>query len=271
MKKILFNFFILNVLLVLLLCSCNDDNGKQTQGKIIKNAVKDADGNKYDAVKIGDQVWMAENLRTTKYDNGTSIPLGNSSSKGRGYRYYPDGKASNVNKFGYLYDWYAVMNNNNVQGGSDANPSGVQGICPKGWHVPSQNEWKEMVDYVAYQIESGELEAGQLRNPTVAKALASTEGWRTSDRSGTPGYIPLANNFTGFSAVPAGVYYFGSPQEGACGCWGESGCFWTTSYNPPAPYYYAIEFNFSDVKCHWAGSGVQREKDHAFSVRCVKD
>ena len=251
MKKILFNFFILNVLLVLLLCSCNDDNGKQTHSKIIKNAVKDADGNKYDAVKIGDQVWMAENLRTTKYEDGTSIPLGNSDFLGvGGYRYYPDGNASNVEKYGYLYDWYAVTRG----ASSSANPSGVQGICPDGWHVPSADEWQNLINYVEYQIETGEL-----ANTTVAKALASTDGWKTSSSSGTPGYVPSANNSTGFSAFPAG-------HNGFSNDFGFRAYFWSaTESNSDGTYFLDLLYNKADMLRLNATN-----KYVGFSVRCIR-
>ena len=254
MKIQYFKFFILNMLLVLLLSACNDDNGKQTQGKIIKNAVKDADGNIYDAVKIGDQVWMASNLRTTRYEDGTPISLGNSDSKGGGHRYYPDGKASNVEKYGYLYDWDAVMKG---ESGSNANPSEVQGICPNGWHVPSNDEWQDLINYVEYQIETGELV-----NTTVAKALASIEGWKTSSGSGTPGYVPSANNSTGFSAVPAGAGNSGVSEY----TFGRSAYFWsaTEGNSSDDAYLRHLSYNKADMRREYASKYV------GFSVRCLR-
>ena len=243
MRKRLFDSLILSILMFFLF-SCNDDNG---QGKIIKNAVKDVDGNKYDAVKIGDQVWMAENLRTTKYEDGTSIPLGNSSSIGVGSRYYPEGKASNVVKYGYLYDWYAV-----TKGASSLDyPSGVQGVCPKGWHVPSDDEWQNLINYVEYQIEMGEL-----ANTTVAKALASTEGWTTSSSSGTPGYVPSVNNSTDFSAVPV---------PSINGNVGYDACFWSATDNDNGAYFRRLRYNKADVLRDYATN-----RHVGFSVRCIR-
>ena len=102
--------------------------------------VTDIDGNVYKTVKLGNQVWMAENLRTTRYADGRKIPLGTTESFDVAYRYYPDDNSANVADYGYLYNWPAVMNGS---ASSSANPSGVQGICPDGWHVPSNAEWTE--------------------------------------------------------------------------------------------------------------------------------
>ncbi|MBQ1653060.1 MAG: hypothetical protein II060_04665, partial [Bacteroidales bacterium] len=90
------------------------------------------DNTDYKTIKIGDQTWMAENLR---YAGDLSI--GNDTSSTVAYRYYPNGDESNVETYGYLYNWKAAMNGENS---SDANPSGVQGICPDGWHLPSNAE-----------------------------------------------------------------------------------------------------------------------------------
>ena len=90
--------------------------------------VTDYDNNTYNTVQIGNQCWMKENLRTTHYSDGTSIPLGSSGSNTTAYCYYPDDSVSNVGTYGYLYNWPAVMGNSSS---SSANPSGVQGICPR--------------------------------------------------------------------------------------------------------------------------------------------
>ena len=128
--------------------------------------VTDIDGNEYKTVKLGNQVWMAENLRTTRYADGTPIPLGTEASLDVAYRYYPNYNRANVSKYGYLYNWAAVMNGS---ASSEANPSGVQGICPDGWHVPSDAEWTELTNYVSSQSQ---YVCGDDTN-YIAKALAS--------------------------------------------------------------------------------------------------
>lgn len=85
---------------------------------------------------------------------------------------------------------------------SISNPGGVQGICPTGWHVPSEAEWTQLLTYVGSQspyIYNGD-------STCVAKALASTWGWESNPNENTPGYDPETNNATGFSALPAGAY-----------------------------------------------------------------
>ena len=138
MKKALLS--VLCIILVLASTGCHR-RVTERPAVIIPRAVKDIDGNAYDGVRIGEQVWMASNLKTTRYADGTEIPSGDPDihSSSNPYRYVPGGDASNVKRLGYLYNWPAV-----VHGSSQSNesPSGVQGICPDGWHVPSNAEWK---------------------------------------------------------------------------------------------------------------------------------
>ena len=99
--------------------------------------VTDIDGNVYNTVLIGDQCWMKENLNTTRDAAGNNIT-----------RYCYDNNTTNCDLYGGLYTWATVMNG---AGSSNNNPSGVQGICPTGWHVPSDAEWTQLVDYVVSQ------------------------------------------------------------------------------------------------------------------------
>ena len=153
MRKILF-IIILSVLGISAFISCKeqkhlttDEPSQSTTAKPSRpvtdgpsQPVTDIDGNVYKTVKLGNQVWMAQNLRTTRYADGRKIPLGTRESFDVAYRYYPNNNRANVSKYGYLYNWPAVMNGSLS---SSANPSGVQGICPDGWHVPSDAEWTE--------------------------------------------------------------------------------------------------------------------------------
>ena len=163
----------------------------------------DVDGNIYNTVQIGEQCWMRENLRTTKYADGTPIEHGSNASPNTPYWYYPMDDAANKPNYGLLYNWPAV-----VRGvtGSAANPSGVQGICPDGWHVPSDAEWTQLTDYVSSHSEY--VCGGNYVN--IAKAMVSTMGWDLSSL-GNPCLAgnndPATNNATGFSALPAGCYY----------------------------------------------------------------
>lgn len=139
-----------------------------------------------------------ENLKTTHYSNGTEIPLGTSESNTVGYRYNPNSDASNVDSYGYLYNWPAVMN-----GASSSNeiPSGVQGICPVGWHVPSNAELIALTDYVSTMDNFPHNSTSSY----IAKVMASTTGWVTNGSSSSPyspGNDPATNNASGFNATP---------------------------------------------------------------------
>ena len=215
--------------------------------------VTDIDNNTYNTVKIGNQCWMKENLRTTRYANGTSIALGSSTSNTTAYRYYPDNNSSNVSTYGYLYNWKAVMGSSSS---SPANPSGVQGICPNGWHVPSDAEWTQLTNYVSSQSQyqcNGSSEE-------IAKALASITGWSSSSNTCAVGNDPSSNNATGFSALPAGYY------NGDYGSFGNNGGFWSATENYDYyAYYRNLYYNHADVYRYG------NHKYFGFSVRCLRD
>ena len=217
--------------------------------------VTDVDGNVYNTVQIGDQCWMRENLRTTRYANGTTIPLGTSNSSTTAYRYYPDNESANVSTYGYLYNWAAVKKG---ASSSSANPSGVQGICPTGWHVPSDAEWTELENYVSSQSQY--VCGGDEDN--IAKVLASKEGW--DDYSGEVcdvGNNPSTNNVTGFSARPAGYYLRGYYDN-----YGNYAYFWSaTQYNSTNAYYRYMGYGYANV------GRTSNVKDVGYSVRCVRN
>ena len=217
-------------------------------------SLTDIDGNIYNTVQLGSQCWMRENLRTTHYNNGTEIPLYNNYGN-TAYRYYPYGNESNVHIYGYLYNWYATMCGSPS---SNTNPSGVQGICPNGWHVPSDAEWTQLTNYVSSQSQY--LCGGD--SSFIGKALAAdTENWSSSNTTCAVGNMPSNNNATGFSALPAGD----RTETGFYGLGGFA-TFWTTTeyssgraYERDIPYYQAIvrRQNF--------------EKYRGQSVRCLRD
>lgn len=109
------------------------------------NTMMDIDGNVYKTVQIGLQCWMKENLRTTRYADGTVIPIGYIRYHDVAHRYSPFGMESLASRYGWLYNWPAVMHGDST---SNTNPSGVQGICPNGWHVPSMEEWQQLRQYL---------------------------------------------------------------------------------------------------------------------------
>lgn len=216
--------------------------------------VTDYDGNIYNTVKIGEQCWMKENLRTKHYSDGTEIPIGTSKSFDVAYRYCLNNDTNNVSKYGYLYNWAAVMHG---ASSSSSNPSGVQGICPSGWHVPSDAEWTQFANYVgsvpAYKCENN--------SNSIAKALAMTETWN-SYGSGQcmMGKYLNTNNATGFSALPA-QRYTGTSQ----------------SIGELTFFHCATEIDGTSLNLRYLHN-VSRafpkqtfSKDAGYSVRCLRD
>jgi len=164
--------------------------------------VTDYDGNIY-SVMIGDQKWMAENLRTIHYADGTALIDGEGVGNvtldytTKYYFWYNDDSTTNAETYGALYTWAAIMNGS---GSSNNNPSNVQGVCPDGWHLPSDEEWTELTDYLTnngYGYEGSGVD--------IAKSMASTSGWTTYGTAGTIGNDQISNNNSGFTAVPGGM------------------------------------------------------------------
>ena len=231
----------------------NGGSGGGQQPTTCGTVVTDYDGNGYSTVQIGNQCWMKNNMRTTHYSDGTSIPQGSNSlhSNTSPYRYYPDNDYQNVSTYGYLYNWTAATGGTSTVGNSP-----VQGICPTGWHIPSHADWLELTNYVSSQS------AYICGTNAYVKALASTTGWNSGSYiSCSPGNSPSTNNATGFSAVPAGEYQTGSTMY-----FGDNACFWSST---------AVSDN-SCMYCYLQINGYQmtyqeRYRDNGYSVRCLKN
>lgn len=218
------------------------------------STISDYDGNAYSTVKLGGQCWMAENLRTTHYSNGDPIDLSTTTSTTIPYRYNPASDSTNVGTYGYLYNWAAVMNGATS---SEANPSGVQGVCPTGWHVPSDAEWTAMKEYVSSQSQ---YICGS-NSSNIGKALASTTGWDSSTSTACGvGTTQSTNNAAGFNARPAGNYY----ASGGNG-FGYYANFWTTTETSGNAYSYNLSYTSPSLNRSSSG------KASGFSVRCVRD
>ena len=217
------------------------------------STIKDTDNNVYNTVQLGTQCWMKENLRTTRYANGSTITLITStvSSTTNKYRYYPGNNINNVATYGYLYNWAAVMNG---AASSSANPSGIQGLCPNGWHTPSTAEYNELLNYVSNQSQYLCNSNSSYR----AKALASANNWTSSSTTCAIGKNLSANNATGFSLQPAGYYEAGQSVKELT----NAAVLWTVTNHD---YYYSS--NSSTDIVHYSSGSVAC----GYSVRCIKD
>lgn len=213
----------------------------------------DANRNTYHTVAIGNQCWMKENLRVTAFSNGKQIQLCSHAESNVACRYYPNNDSTLVGQYGYLYNWAAVSrenNNESVQGR-------MKGICPKGWHVPSTEDWGILFDYLTTHSDTSVTS-----NPNnIAKSLASTMGWSKSNVQDAIGNQLYQNNLSGFSALPAGSFF------GQSGLFGKETSFWSSSASD-ARGKTVLQLHFDSPKVQENG---QRPVAAGFSVRCLKD
>ncbi len=195
--------------------------------------IKDIEGNTYKTVKIGTQVWMAENLKTTKYNDGTEIPLVTTpvdwnDLKAPGFCWYNNDEATYKDPYGALYNGYAVDTGK---------------LCPAGWHVPAREEWQLLRDFLGDTIKGG----GKLKE-------AGTTHWLSPNKG--------ADNSSCFTALPAGIRYF----EGTFASVLSYTCIWSsTETGIDDKWYIALYFGDASLIMD------HRTKNHGFSVRCVKD
>lgn len=238
-------FTFLIALLFLAIASCNKDKKDEVVQET--DIVTDADGNIYKTIKIGNQWWMAENLKSTKYSNGALIQSVTDetewSNLSKGAYCNFDNKPDNAVTYGHLYNWYAINDSNK--------------LAPTGWHIPSDEDWKIL-----------ERELG------MSEAQSNEFGWRGGNEGdklkieAPKGWTEVSpvwgTNTSGFTALAGACRLFngGIAEPGlfACAFW------WTSSSSSNKEAYY----RHLDKK----NSAIFRSytyKNYGFSVRCVKD
>ncbi|MDP1621051.1 MAG: FISUMP domain-containing protein [Bacteroidales bacterium] len=199
--------------------------------------VTDIDGNVYPTVNIGTQVWMAENLKTTRFNDGTNIPMEMDSTAWNHLSYPAYCWYSNASVykdiFGALYNWLAV---------------GAGKLAPTGWHVATDAEWTILTNLLGGAGSAG----GKLK--TVGTIEVGTSYWYTPNTGAT--------NASGFSGLPGGAREF----DGSYNYLFSYGFWWTaTNDNSGFAYYRNLSYNYADVQ-----RGLLNYQD-GLSVRCVKD
>ena len=261
-------FFIFYIALAFISCdNKQDDIMPPETGTLI-----DCQGNSYTTVKIGNQWWMAENLRCTQYDTGserqptapaTEIIISATTRGGINYGpYYVDARDSITpysgnltseqrSKLGFLYTWAAAVGESsatNAQNRTADYTAPRQGICPDGWHIPTDAEWTQLIDNFGGHEKAG-------------KKLKTIDGWFKDND------YEAGDNSSGFSVLPAG-YDLGSTSTSGTdrvpttyGI-GFDANFWSASANA---YYRGFSCNSDEVK-RWPNA-----KFNYFSVRCVKN
>jgi uncharacterized protein (TIGR02145 family) len=203
------------------------------------------DGYTYKTVKIGDQEWFAENLRTREYDDGSAIQevTDHASWSGltTGARCNYDNDARNVATYGRLYNWYAV----------DAG----RGLCPSGWRIPSDEDWQDLEVFLGMSRADvsleGERGSGEL---SIGTKLKAKSGWR-GNGNGTDDF--------GFSALPGGNRSF-LPGDYVYNA-GDYGYWWSSSPVGGNAWYRNLNDGLLSIL------RLQGDAREGFSVRCLRD
>jgi uncharacterized protein (TIGR02145 family) len=194
--------------------------------------VSDYEGNAYATVQIGEQIWMAENLRSTKYNDGTEIPLVTDNTEWSNlstpaYCWYNNNEATYKDPYGALYNWYTVNTGK---------------LCPTGWHVSTDGEWTIMTEYLDENYAGGKLKE------------TGTTHWNSPNTGAT--------NETGFNALPGGD----RATDGKFEFIGYYGNWWSaTQINTNNAWYRNMHYNTSYVY------RPDNNLKYGFSVRCIRD
>jgi len=197
------------------------------------STITDIDGNVYTSVTIGTQEWMVENLRTSKYSDGTVIPNVTGDTEWSNlitgaWSHYENDSSQYESMYGKLYNWYAVNTNK---------------LCPTGWHVTTNPEWIVLTDYLAANGHNG----------TEGTALKATSVWN-SGGNGTDDYGWLG--LPGGSRASNGSFY----SIGNLGYWWSSSQDYTFN-----AWFRGLYYGYGSVDRDYSS------KDYGFSVRCLRD
>jgi len=242
MKKI--KTYLLSLLISFTYLGCNKDKNDTLEETLLNKdlhygEVSDLDGNIYATIKIGNQNWMAENLRTSHYANGDLIPNVPESNEwinltSGAWVHYENNPELNA-LHGKLYNWHAIQN--------------AKGICPKGWHVPSNEEWNTLLNYLGGK----EIAGGKLKSKLLNAWAFHFNGQSTESEP---------NNESGFSSV-------------ASGSRSVDGMFGLMSFR--ATYWSSNEYSASDAytrEIFWNGDAAgsfNEYKKNGYSCRCVQN
>lgn len=223
--------------------SCRKEEGLPTHET---GTVTDRDGNIYKTVKIGDQWWMAENLKVKTYQNGDSISFCAADGADTSWSSLKTGAYSVLNTtFGYLYNFYAVADSRR--------------IAPAGWHIPSDEEWKVLESYLG--MSSSDLDVMNWRGTDQGNQLKIAGGNTTYWINSSDQYSIFGTNSSGFTAIGGACRVFN-------GSWGDlahTAFWWTSTPQGETACYRGLDYNKADVFRYYGS------KNYGFSLRCLKD
>lgn len=199
--------------------------------------LEDAEGNKYETVIIGDQEWMAENLKTDVYSNGDSIPNSGDDVRVKVYDNDPENEAI----FGKLYNFQAVLD--------------TSGLCPCGWHVPTEMEYAVLIDYL------GGYQKAMKRMKSMGSLEKYNGLWANPERD----YVLDGNNVSGFNAIPAGIGFYDGYllQDSLASFWALP-----TSGTDAIEFSIFIGLPYVDKQ---RNTLIASKIEYYFSIRCIKD
>ena len=236
--------FLLVLFLLFISCDSNSGSGGGNQ-----NNLTDIDGNTYSIVQIGNQFWMAENLKTTHYSNGDPIPSGYTDLEWVGLSTGAYAISSDLGTYGNFYNWYAVND--------------VRGVCPLGWHVPSDDEYKELEMTLGMSQSEEDLGHAWRGTNEGSKLAGNAILWDDA-------LLEYDSEFStsGFNALPAGYRNGYGYGNGFLTPTGSDALFWTaTVYDVPNDLAWWRGINYNEISSLRSSYGLK----HGFSVRCIED
>jgi len=233
-----FFYFILFAFVIIINENCYADKLSNPE------TVADKDDNVYNTLKIGTQTWMVENLKTTKYNDGTAIPLVTDNEAWTalttpGYCWYNNDSKSYKNDYGALYNWFTVNTGK---------------LAPIGWHVPSDAEWTILENYLSSILGTPD---------SLAKALSATTNWITYKSPYSIGNDLSKNNKSGFSALPGGCR---EVSNSAFINFSYGGYWWSSTED-------GVDFVWNRALKYHSSEFIKRydPKFTGLSVRCIKN
>jgi len=236
--------------------SCNGDVKSFSTPENMRQPVFDIENNIYYPVKIGDQTWLGSNLQVKHYPDGSSIPLVedqqawfNFSLYTRAYCWYENYSAIG-SVYGALYTWPAAMN---ISSPADIKPGHIQGVCPDGWHLPGDNEWKQLELYLGMDTAEVELENWRGNGEGGKLKQEGTSSWFNPNTGST--------DETGFSALPSGWRDGGGYFKDL----GTTARFWSSSTR--GDYAWARRLDNNSPQIYRSADGLY----NGYSVRCIRD
>ena len=218
-------------------------------------SITDVDGNTYNSLTYGDQVWTVENAEMVTYRDGTSIPEVTDNAEWSSLTTGAWGYYNNDPTKPRLYNWYAVM------GIHDTDPNTPnKEFAPEGWHVPTDAEWTTLEEHL---IANSYNYDGTTTGNKIAKSMASTTGWNSSTDTGAPGNDQSLNNDSGFNAFPEGY----RNDNGSFNNEGSTAIFWSSTEDDTVNAWNRYLFN----NYSYLGRNSYFFKQFGFSVRFVRD